>query len=43
MLNKPGTYLEILTTREPHDDQIEVAVEALRAASEGLPEGGAVS
>lgn len=32
-LNTPGTYLEVLTTREPHDDQIEVAISALKAAA----------
>jgi len=26
---KPGLWLQYLTTREPHDDQIEVAIEAL--------------
>ena len=31
-LFKPGLYLQYLTTREPHDDQIEVAIEALNAA-----------
>lgn len=32
-LNAPGLYLELLTTREPHDDQIEVAIAALSAAA----------
>lgn len=31
-LFKPGLYLQYLTTREPHGDQIEVAIEALNAA-----------
>lgn len=43
LINRPGTYLEVLTTREPHDDQIEVAIQALRAAAGGMPEGGRVS
>lgn len=33
IINQPGLYLELLTTREPHDDQIEVAVAALRVAA----------
>lgn len=32
-MNRPGLYLELLTTREPHDDQIEVAMAALSAAA----------
>lgn len=32
-LNRPGLYLELLTTREPHDDQIEVAMAALSEAT----------
>ncbi len=32
-MNRPGLYLELLTTREPHDDQIEVAIAALSAAA----------
>ena len=31
-LFKPGLWLQYLTTREPHDDQIEVAIRALEAA-----------
>ena len=31
-LFKPGLYLQYLTTREPHADQIEVAIEAMNAA-----------
>lgn len=31
-LFKPGLWLQYLTTREPHDDQIEVAIQALEAA-----------
>ncbi len=31
-LFKPGLWLQYLTTREPHDDQIEVAIKALKAA-----------
>nr|WP_198005676.1 DUF1385 domain-containing protein [Megasphaera micronuciformis] len=31
-LIKPGLWLQYLTTREPHDDQIEVAIKALEAA-----------
>lgn len=31
-LFKPGLWLQYLTTREPHDDQIEVAIKALQAA-----------
>lgn len=31
-LFKPGLWLQYLTTREPHDDQIEVAIKALDAA-----------
>ncbi len=32
MLFKPGLWLQYLTTREPHGDQIEVAIKALEAA-----------
>ena len=32
-MNRPGLYLELLTTREPQDDQIEVAIAALSAAA----------
>ena len=31
-LFRPGLWLQYLTTREPHADQIEVAIEALNAA-----------
>ena len=31
MLMKPGLWLQYMTTREPSDDQIEVAVRALEA------------
>lgn len=31
-LVKPGLWLQYLTTREPHGDQIEVAIKALEAA-----------
>ena len=31
-LVKPGLWLQYLTTREPHADQIEVAIQALEAA-----------
>lgn len=31
-LFRPGLWLQYLTTREPHDDQIEVAIEAMKAA-----------
>lgn len=34
-LNRPGLMLERLTTREPQEDQIEVAIAALREASRG--------
>lgn len=32
VLRAPGLFLQLLTTREPDDDQLEVAVAALRAA-----------
>ena len=42
-LFKPGLYLQYLTTREPHADQIEVAIEAMNAAKpedhEETPDG----
>ena len=42
-LFKPGLYLQYLTTREPHADQIEVAIEAMNAAKpedhEKTPDG----
>ena len=31
-LVKPGLWLQLLTTRKPHPDQIEVAIKALEAA-----------
>jgi uncharacterized protein YqhQ len=35
----PGMWLQRLTTREPNDDQLQVAIEALRVALGGkLPE-----
>jgi uncharacterized protein YqhQ len=42
MLMKPGLWLQYLTTREPSDDQIEVAVRALEAVrpEEETPEEG---
>jgi uncharacterized protein YqhQ len=33
----PGAWLQSITTREPDDDQIEVAVAALRATLEVAP------
>lgn len=41
-LFKPGLYLQYLTTREPHGDQIEVAIEALNAAKPVEGDDGAV-
>ena len=35
-----GLWLQSITTREPDDDQIEVAVAALRATLDGRPGGG---
>ena len=32
LLMKPGLWLQYMTTREPSDDQIEVAIRALEAA-----------
>ena len=42
MLMKPGLWLQYMTTREPSDDQIEVAVRALEAVrpEEETPEEG---
>lgn len=37
LLNKPGMWLQRLTTREPDDSQIEVAIMALKAV---IPENG---
>ena len=37
LLNKPGMWLQRLTTREPDDSQIEVAIESLKAV---IPENG---
>lgn len=39
-LNRPGLWIELLTTREPHDDQMEVAAAALRGAA-GLADAAA--
>ncbi|HOM58000.1 MAG TPA: DUF1385 domain-containing protein, partial [Candidatus Latescibacteria bacterium] len=43
-ISKPGLLLQRLTTREPNDDQLSVAIAAVRAAV-GLPQetGGPVS
>ena len=42
-LFRPGLWLQYLTTREPHADQIEVAIEAMNAAKpedhEETPDG----
>ena len=42
MLMKPGLWLQYMTTREPSDDQIEVAIRALEAVRpvEEMPEEG---
>ncbi len=37
LLNKPGMWLQRLTTREPDDSQIEVAIASLKAV---IPENG---
>lgn len=39
-LNRPGLWLELLTTRAPHDDQMKVAAAALRGAA-GLADAAA--
>ncbi len=40
ILSIPGLYLQKLTTREPEDDQMEVAIAALKAATSDIPEFG---
>ena len=37
---KPGLWLQYMTTREPSDDQIEVAIRALEAVRPDQPAGG---
>ena len=39
VLRAPGLWLQRLTTREPDDEMIEVAIAAFKAAQTGTPEG----
>ena len=38
LLTKPGLYLQYLTTREPDDEQLEVAIEAIKNVITGNKE-----